>query len=701
MRNEADALQHQLGRNDAVLFSAQSLDVSRENVSRAVGNAVLVHHGDVATAEAITYDHEANTAEASGRVGFNNADVSVEAVHAFWDMEAEITRMGEAHYRIPKRDAHGEASSITYHGVNEDGRRPPTEMQAVTYTSCPPGNHAWLLKANEVDLDHDSGRGSAWNARIESHGIPFFWLPYYSFPIDDRRLTGMLFPAIGSANDTGIDLSVPYYFNIAPNFDATLTPRYIGDRGLVIGSEFRYLEPRFSGELKTEILPNDDLLQGRHRWLVNYSHRQRLARGWSAKLDFRKVSDDDYFEDFSNSLNIAATTFLRSRAAIRGTGTNWRFAAEVDDFQNLETTLPRSREPYRRIPRVTYSVNQPQIGAGIDFALNSEFVYFDRGVGPTGGRLDIETHFSRPWRGEYWYFTPGLSVRHTQYALKNNVNNGIGRTLPALSLDGGLYFERKAGAELLQTLEPRIRYLYIPRDSQSDIPDFDTSDIDFSQSSLYRNNRFSGTDRVGDANQITLGLTTRLLNSDSGRQILTGSIGQIFYFRNRQVQLANKPPATQNSSSVIGELDFRPTDRWLAAINIAYNNHTTVVDNGLARIQYRAGGMVFNAAYRFRQRNRVNQTDFSLLLPIQNSWQVFARWNFSLDDHRTLEQLLGFQYEGCCWIIRLAQRRFLQNREGERRTSLFLQFELKGLGNIGGDVPTLLQRSILGYQPEG
>lgn len=692
---EESALLDELLGPEGARLSARRFDVSETQRSVAEGQAVLLFEQRSLFAERIIYQHDSATAQADGPVILRDRELELQADSAFWSLNEGTADGRQLLYHLRPGPGRGEAES----GRVYTGTPPrPSEFRQVSYTSCPPGINHWQLRARELELDHETGRGVARGAVLRAGKVPLFYLPWYSFPIDDRRVSGLLTPVLANTSDQGLDLTVPYYFNLAPNYDLTLAPRLISDRGVMIGSLFRYLQPSYRGEANIEYLPSDDE-RDRDRWFLDYRHNQRLASNWFGNVHLRRASDEAYFEDFSDNLNSAATTFLRSRAGVRGTGANWQFRAEADDFQTLDAALPALREPYRRLPRLTYDHYLNNVAAGINVDFSSEAVYFDRAEGLVGARLDGEAVINRPFLASGGFITPAIALRQTQYSLGNSgeIESRQSRTVPSYSLDSGLYFDRYAENGARMTLEPRLRYLYVPFRDQSRLPDFDTSEIDLSYSSLFRTNRFTGADRIGDANQLTVALGSRMFGGQDGRQMLSMGIGKLVYFDDREVNLDDGPPDTRSTSPLISEVTYRPSQRWSLTSNLVWDPRDDRIDSGLARVQYRYRDAIFNSSYRYR-RDRVDQTDISFIAPIHERWSLFGRWNYAIDEKRSLESMAGFEYRSCCWALRLVHRKYLQNRIGDTRENIFLQFEFTGLGRVGGNVQSVLERGILGYQ---
>lgn len=677
-------------------FHADFLDATGDGIYRLRGNVEGTAQGRRLSADLVTYDENSREATAEGQLRYRDDSLLVEAAGGRVELETDRGELEQADYRLLRGQGRGSAGRAELLGDRE------TRLQRVTYTTCPPDSEDWVLSARRVEMDHEEGSGTARDVVLRFKDVPIIWLPWASFPLDERRKTGFLVPTIGSGED-GLDLTVPYYINIAPNYDATLSPRLITERGVMIGGEFRYLEPRHTGVLRFEYLPDDDLAND-NRGLVQFNNASALTSQWRFDLNYNRVSDEEYFEDFGDSLNVAATTFLHSRAALHGGGRWWEATLEADDYQVLADFRNPDREPYQRLPRFWIDARRPLGDSPVYASLGAEAVVFDRDTGVTGTRVDLYPAIGARFAGSAGHLEPRIGVRYTGYDLDNTTGpTSPDRTLPMASLDGGLVFERRWGGDLLQTLEPRFYYLYVPFEDQSDLPVFDTTPLDFEHGQLFRDNRFSSADRFGDANQLTLAVTSRWIDPASGRNPLSVTVGQIAYFDDLEVQLPGNPVVDRDTSPVITEIEYSPLKSWSAVLGMHLDLEEDETDKSVFALRYRPENStgVFNLSYRFR-RGRLEVADASGIWPVSDQWRLMARWYYDIDGGRTLESLAGVEYESCCWALRLVGRHYVHNRRGDTRDGIYLQFELKGLGTLGGSrAATVLERGILGYSDFG
>lgn len=637
---------------------------------------VQVEQGDqrLETGELI-YNRDSGRIELPGLLHYSDALIELKADSGWIETEVSRGRFEQVDYRFVGGEGSGSANLIEL--LTETTAR----VEGFDFTTCDPARPDWQLKAGSVELDMDRGQGVARHARLDFKGVPILYSPWLSFPLDDQRKSGFLYPSLGFSSDDGFDLSVPWYWNIAPNQDATLTPRLIQDRGAMLGTEYRFLTQRQRGQLDVEVLPSDRDAD-RNRYYGQFEYRARLAPRWGASTNLRRASDDDYFVDLGSDLVDSATQYLRSDATVRGSGRSWSLEMMADAFQVLDESVGPGAEPYRRLPRVSLNIDRPLAGA-LELAMDNELVYFDRDAGVTGARLDLYPRLRYNLLRPGWFIRPELGLRSTSYELSGVANDSLTRTTPIASIDAGMIFERRLANRRVQTLEPRLFYLYVPFEDQTELPAFDTRDLTFGFSQLFHHNRFSGADRQGDANQLTLALTSRLLDAEDGRSVFDVSLGQIVYFRDLEVQLGNRPVDERDRSATVVEANWRPARAIVASAGLQWDseeNETQVARFGLS---YRGrDGRQAALGYRFR-RDRVDQADIRFRYPVTGNLNLIGRVNYSFEDDQTLEVLAGIEYESCCWALRLTGREFVRDRDAETRTAVFLELHLKGLGSLG------------------
>lgn len=694
-----------------------------ENASTLVQGNVSLSRGDQALhTDKLTFNRETGDYVAEGSVRYQDSGMRVVAERATGNQDKDTHRIEDLQYQLTRRRGNGGAEAIEMHGA--DG-----SLIGSTYSTCDPSQRVWELRARRIDINTEEGMGVAHNATLRIGRVPVLHVPWFMFPIDDRRRTGLLYPSISVSGRNGFDWRQPIYLNLAPNYDATLIPRYMSERGISLGGEFRWLYPEGKGAVSGNYMPRDDLpgqnplryaggpLPEDNRGIVRLAAVHRLDASWYARANLGWVSDKHYFEDFSNSLYGVSSTFIASTVGIFGRGRHWSAGLMADHYQLADYTLTERSLRFDRLPRAYLSWSQP-FGDWLETGLDTEAVRFQHAsvsrTGPDleipgGSRFDFKPYVALPLAGSSWFLRPKLAWRYTQYQLDATPiprDRTPTRSLPITSIDSGLFFDRETtigGDRYLHTLEPRLFYLRVPYEDQSGLPIFDTAPLTFSWGQLFRDNRYGGADRQSDANQLTAAVTSRLIGEDDGRERLSVSLGQIKYFDSSRVIMPGESPVQQGKSAWVAETTVAPSDRW--KISAAYQWDPKYSGTNLASLHARyliGDAGIVNIGYRYR-RNAVTrndlfkQADFSFLYPVNANWSVVGRYYYSVLDHKPLEQLAGVQWESCCLAVRVLGRRYLRNRTGELNNSLQVEFELKGLGSAGQDTGRILRRAILGY----
>ena len=692
------------------------------------GNVVLRRADQFLGANDLNYQSDSGKYVAQGAVRYQDSGMRMVAERAEGDQTTDTHNIQDVQYQLIARRGNGVAEHIEMHGSQG-------ALYGGTYSTCPPDARMWQLRAQRIDVDTEAGTGVARNAVLRVGRVPVLYVPWFPFPIDNRRRTGLLSPSIGSSNRNGFDYRQPYYINLAPNYDLTLEPRLMTSRGLQLGAEFRYLTNTGRGVFDVAYLPNDKLtdrdrqdeidlgipVENRrddNRGLFRFNGQQNINAEWQARTHLNWISDPRYLEDFNNNLNGIAPFSISSDIGVYGHGRYWSASISADYKQLADYTLSRSVLPYNRLPRAALNWDQP-FGRWFTAGIDAEAVRFQDPVKPGGSRVDLKPYVSMPLEGASWFLTPTLAWRYTGYQLDNalavNGNNSPTRSLPIASVDAGLYFDREFawhGDSFLNTLEPRMFYLYAPYRDQSELPLFDTQPLTFSYGQLFRDNRYTGADRQTDANQVTLALTSRILRQSDGREKLSVSLGQIRYLSDSRVALPNEVPVERGNSAWVADTNWAVNDRWSIGGSYQWDPKFRREDLASFRTRYLIGDEgVVNLSYRYR-RNLLKQADLSFLYPLSPSWSLVGRYYYSFyrsrnltnpaldQDPKLLEGIAGVQWDSCCMAVRLVARRYIRNRQGELNNALQLEIELKGLGSAGPDTESRLRRAILGYYRE-
>jgi len=662
-----------------IVVYAKELSAGKATQGEARGEVELFRADQHLRTDRVLYDPISEVLTVPGEVDYQDQQVWFRGQQASYSFRDESGWFTGIDYGLTGSVANGSAERAELVGGSK------SILYRLDYTTCPAERPDWQLFARELELQHEEGMGKARGAKLTFKGIPILYAPYFWFPIDDRRRSGFLYPSLGHASDTGFEIGVPWYWNIAPNQDAVIEPRYFTERGFMLSGDYRLLTRRTRGFFELDYMPDDrDTNQERYRYLLR--HFAAPTARWQTRLVVDRVSDDRYYQDFGTSLGQTSRQFLRSSVELRGVGHYWDFILTADDFQVIDESVSPSSEPYRRIPRVLYRVDRPLFDRGVSIALDSELVYFEREVGTSGVRADLYPNLYWDLRTHWGFLRPSAGYRYTAYQL--DLSSGSGDESPSTgtpigSLDAGLVFDRRTAGGDLQTLEPRLFYLYAPYRQQDDQPLFDTGEYTFGFSQLFNTNRFAGGDRQGDANQLSMAVSTRRFEGPSGKVLWSLSMGQIFYFERRKVQLDPDMLMDEDLSPFLAEFRFRPFSRMSATAGLQWNWDASELDVGMLGVAYRGdNGRRASFEYRYR-RNRVDQFDFRILWPINARWRVLSRINYSFSDRDMLEVQGGVEYESCCWAARAVIRRYLRNRDGDYRNAVYVELNLKGLASIG------------------
>ena len=712
------------------------LDV-KSNYSEIFDNEIGNYSGRVEMSRAdqsaqsnnANYDRVSQTLDLQGDVYYSEDELALHSDSATLKLASDQARLRETQFIFPAAPLRGSAAAIY-----RDNKF-LSHYQDVKYTSCRPGNQDWALHASELKLNRETGKGSAKDAWLEFKGVPVFYSPYLAFPVDNRRMSGFLAPSFGNTQNGGFNLSVPYYWNIAPNYDATLNPKYFSKRGVLFGGDFRYLTKSSAGTASVEYMPDDELMHD-SRYQTSLKHQTQFTQNISSHLDLNYVSDKNYFAELGNALSFPNFSFLKSQADVNYIAEGIALTGRVESYQTIDPTLRGAQIPYRRLPQINLALNRSfKAAMPIETQFDGESVYFQHSGLVNGQRFNFKPSVSLPYQTASGFVTPKLSVQHTEYWLNNQpqgLPTDISRTLPIMSVDSGLYLERDmhfADAALKQTLEPRLFYLYIPKTDQTDIPLFDTTIYDFWYETMFRENRFSGSDRVQDANQVTAALTSRIIDPASGREQLKFSVGEIFYFRNREVTLCGAYPSslcpfspieTQDTSPLVTELSSQLNEHVSFETGVQWDYHTNDIVRGKAVVHLKnKPDQLVNLGYLYRQNplitdqsNDITQSDVSFRWPILANWYAVGRWQYSWLYNRTQDGFFGLEKENCCWRFRVIGRTYLNSInyvtgdpllastevEGRTQTGVFFQIEFKGLTGIGEKLDDFFANSIYGYR---
>jgi LPS-assembly protein len=681
-------------------IDAQSIEGISDLEVTARGNAEIRRDDFILFGDVLRYNRELGRAQGEGGVRLQRG------LDRFFGPRMEYNTLDDTGvFESPRfliqgnLPARGGAERLEFRGKDKYW------LSNATYTTCTPERDDWVLQAAEIDLDYEAEEGYAKHPRLRFFDTTIVAFPFASFPLNNRRRSGILTPYYSHTTSRGLEVGVPYYWNIAPEYDATITPIYMAKRGAQLKNEFRYLDRRYAGELKFEYLPDDREFK-RDRYGVTLQHAQTFAPNFTAQVDYNKVSDHRYFIDLASQVRQISVANLQQDGYVNYNGKigDWSYGTQfrVNRFQTLQDPNAPITPPYHRVPQITFGASQNDIAGLFDATLPAEYVRFAHPTLVDGSRVLLTPTVSMPILSPGWFLTPKAGVRHVSYGLNRTTPGQLvspNAAIPWVSVDSGLVFDRDArffGETLTQTLEPRLFYVYVPYRNQDTLPVFDTGVADFNFPQLFTENRFGGGDRFGDANHATLALTSRFLQS-GGQEAFRATIGQRYYFQDERVGLPGQPLRTSLESDLLASVGGRLFRHWTFDATTQYNRHQERTERYAASARYAPeSAKVLSASYRF-SRESLRQVDFSGQWPVAAGWFAVGRYNYSILDKRLLEGLAGLEYNAGCWVFRAVVQR-VQAAAQVSSTGFFFQLEFNGVGQIGTDnAAALLKRSVPGY----
>lgn len=728
--------------DDRIEAEADRTQMQVNGDARFMGNVFIQQYDRIITGDEAIWNPQTGQGSFKGQVSLTNPMIVLKGEQAELDDIAGTAEFFQALYSIPASHMRGEAHYIQAHDQNQ------LTLKSSSITFCEPGNNDWDLAASTLHLNNETGMGSAWNTRLRIKEVPVFYIPYYYFPLDDRRMTGFLNPSISLTGDLQAkDIQLPFYLNLHPQMDATLTPHYVREHGTVLETQFRHLTSWLGeGEFNYAVLENDETLDTK-RWFLNYKHQGTFAKGWSHNWVYNQVSDYDFFNDTNPASATDRSTHLPRRGVVQWNQQAWHFDLTIEDFQTIDPEIQLRNRPYARLPQLTFSYT-PTVYNAWQFQQElsaTRFTRKDEGtVGEenpelqqlvnfdslNGDRLLSDTRLAYPLMWPFGFLTPQVEYRYRSYQMQDLTLDGAFLTNPELynltqdsesigsarySLDGGLYFDRNFNflkQEYQQTFEPRLFYVYSPyEDNQQRIPNFDSALLTVTYNSLFTGERFTGGDRLADLNQLSIGATSRFIREDGLEQFRL-SLGQIMYFRDREVQLngsferldppvtapaPNAPPRYDDSlnhrSSFMAEAEWNPNSSWSLMSLVEWDPYKSFARQSRHSIRFEDGhNHILSLAYneerswsynRFYEREETKpitaQVDAGLFWSLNDRWAVFGRVLVDVRDyqkadvdldirnerkpyHPVLESIAGLEYQNCCWRLQLSYRETSRNK---------------------------------------
>lgn len=759
----------QLSKPDDARIIADEALLHSEGQSTLTGNVLIVQPNKQMMADTayIYRDAKAITqVDLFGHVVFREPGHVMYGTEGHYLPEKEQGYLNDAIYRVSlKQPQQLESSEL----LQAWGRAASIErdkqiyyLQDATYTTCPPKDAAWHLKANKLKLNKETGRGEATHAFLDVHDWPVFYFPYYNFPIDDRRESGFLTPSIGYSNTSGASMGVPYYWNMAPNYDLLLTPNYYSERGMNLNTDLRYLTETSRGDLKLNGIYHDRAFEqfvqdnetetgdlSDNRYEIYFLDKTQLDPNWSVNAQYHQVSDDYYLQNFGSTVGETTENQLLRQVDLDYHSDHWTSIAMLQHYQTLNPfNQTQVGDVYSRYPSWLLNGSYANLPGLFNVNLNQQYDNFvwtgdDNSAQALGDRFHTNPILTRPLLNPSGYIKPTIQLQETYYGLSQNpsapnttLSSELNILVPQSSIDSGVYFDRSThfwGKDWTQTLEPRLYYLYVPYVNQTEVPNFDSGYYTFTYDQLFRPNRFSGIDRVGDANQITFAMMSRFLDADSGSEAFHWGIGQTYYAENRQVQLMQQ----QNSSTPYADSPLiggyvSPTDTyspiasqiayyfnpvWSLIGDGAWDPNLNQTNNATVNLHYQPGvNEIVNLSYSFlvngdqsgltdvtTQDGNLNQAIFSYAWPLtpNHQWSTLGSWTQNISHSYPMGYSFGVQYEDCCWAVRLLSGKVYSSLDEDNNpvynNGVYLQILLKGMGNVASSSPTTVM-SVPGYQ---
>ncbi|WP_168406575.1 LPS-assembly protein LptD [Acinetobacter indicus] len=696
------------------------------------GNVVIDQQGRQIRADKITIDQTQTYASAEGRVQMAQAGLLAQSDQINYNLKTQQGDLHNSFYIAEEQHAHGMAEKIARTSTNT------LVLNNATYSTCPPEQApTWKIQADEIKLNQETGRGETRGTKLYVKDVPVLAVPYFNFPIDDRRTTGILTPSFGFTNDGGVELAVPVYLNLAPNYDATVTPRYIGDRGPMLEGEFRYLTENFGqGQIWGGYLASDNKYNDEDRKDFHFLHNWQINEQFNTNLEYNYASDKDYFADLNNNpnsrtdLNLRRAWELNYRNGIPGL----RAQLKVEDFHTLDSTIPDEDRPYARLPQflLNYKTGNPQ---GFQLEFNHDTAYFKKDINhleghtndlntyePSGTRIYNDFKVRYNYRNPWSFVIPEVSLRNVNTffdkdtiafydnnsgTLTNSSSENKSVTVPQFTLDAGLTFEKEG--RFLQTITPRAFYAYAPYQNQDGHPNFDSATASINYDQLFSPYRFYGHDRLEDNNFLSLGLSYSLFD-EVGLERIRASLGQSFFFEDRRVILENPSDDfdTQSRTGPIISLASQLTENLNIGANAAWMSNGDNAQRDLHLFYTGEQGNLYNVGYINRRhipnrQDHYDQVVASFIQPVYNNWRILGHAQYDLDNSVAREYLLGVNYESCCWGISVYGRSYYNDLDDvsdhnvKPKRAIMAELNLKGLGSFNNKLASLLENRILGF----
>ena len=679
-----------------IVLEADNVESKGDKEVILEGDAFVAQGRQSISAGKITYSQETERASGEGDVTLRSVAgdlITADAIEL--DINTKVGSAKNAKFKLAERgvieadtnavavQSRGSAKELSIEGEGF------VRLKNVEYTTCVEGQDDYFIRARELEIDQATGLGRAKGATIVFKGIPIFYAPTFTFPINDERKSGFLFPSAGFDSESGAVFSAPWYWNIAPNLDATFTPRLYTDRGVQLGIEVRHITDNSETSFHGEFLPSDSEFNDEDRSVVTIQHDQDITDRLSASINFNDVSDQEYFTDFRNDIRLFSATFIPRTADLTYNANYWNASIGISEFELVDDSIDPANEPFERRPELTFQSNLPKFGL-FQFDTSASATNFTSDVEEGGWRYLFNPSVEVPLENVWGFVTPRLELDYAGYSLDDD-SDVDSRSVPVFSIDSGIHLEKRAnffGSSGVQTLEPRIFFVYAGDNDQEDVPLFDTQALNFNNfNNLFSISSFSGGDRAADNRQVTLALTSRVFDED-GVQRIKASIGQAYFLEDREVtaddETTDEDESTfTNKSDILAEATVDFGNNWELDTFIQYGTETSEINTLNITGEYRESEDKFISLGYLRSEvdSTIEQAIFQGEWPVSDHFNVFGAERFSLEDSESLQTQIGFEYDACCWRLRLSANR-LRTTNSDDRNSILAEFELTGLGRI-------------------
>lgn len=711
---------------ESVEIEGDSLETLLDRKMKAKGNAILKKGNKTIKAEVIEYDQISEKLITQGNTSIDLEKISLSGTKLNYRLSDQTGKMEDVTFNIKsdkkeetivqkgiqvtKRyyDFRGDAKAIFFEGENK------TKLESSRLTTCEVDSNDWYIKSKNMEIDTKKDQVKASHASLDFKGVPIFYMPSTSFSLNKNRQSGFLSSTFGTTSKSGFEFRVPYYFNISPNMDATLTARYLGKRGPLADGEFRYLTENYSGINQLQYMNHDQSSGQDNRYFLKLNHQHQFGRGWSGSYDLQKVSDNTYFSDLATMIQVTSVVNLPQRVNLNYSGDIWKLNLLTEKYQTLTNA---SNSPYQRLPQVNLSGKKDYDNFILD--LKSQWTLFERddkfastftdAQKITGSRFTMTPAITIPLTSEYGYIKPKVSANIRSYNLNNSSDNNKDIVTPIFSLDSGVYLDRNINflnQNYTNTLEPRLFYVYIPYKDQSVLPNFDSGLADLNMQTLFYENQYNGQDRINDANQLTASLTSKFLDKN-GKERLSAIIAQRYYFEDRRVFGNDLTEAKKaNSDIFMGASAKLPNSLNLDAMFQFDPTSNSLLRSTLGSRYNPEPGKMLNVSYRLIDNIIDNNQDLEVFnaagqWPLGNRFYSIGRYNYDLKSSQTIEVLAGLEYDGGCWVARSIFDRISLPTSPNPNYAFFIQLELNGIGSIGSDANKLnnfLYRNVPGLR---